>query len=525
MNIFTKFYLCLSLLIVSSSSAWAQPAMQWQKNYGGAASEIFNSVLPTTNGGFVGLATSQSFDGDISNTTDNSQKVWLVKVDKAGAIVWEESYGGFKSEEGNAIAVTSDGGFIICGSTSSTDVPGMHGIQQDVYVVKVDSVGKMEWHKAFGGTQPDRGYGICQATDGGYVFVGDAASTDGDLTANKGINDVWVVKLTSTGTISWQKNLGGSSTDQGYGIIATTDGGCVLTGASASKDGNLTKNNGVFDLWVVKLSSAGAISWQRSYGGASSDGGINVIQTKDGEYVMAGCNEIIPGQSNSGDIKENRGSRDGWVMKLRANGTIVWNKSYGGSKIDTLRGIVEIPDGTIVLAGTTESNDSDVSNLHGTAPDVWVMQLGSDGTMLWNKTYGGTGIDIGRAVALTADSGVVIVGATTSTDGDMAGNTLKGGYDTWVMKLGNVVSVQDVKPRADIKVYPTLTSRDVYITLPKNSKKPAITLTDMQGRVIATEVQYGADKITISVGNAAPGNYLLQLVYEGEQYVYKLVYR
>src|SRR5690606_32350610 len=101
----------------------------------------------------------------------------------------------------------------------------------------------------------------------------------------------------------------------------------------------------------------------------------------------------------------------------------------------------------------------------------------------------------------------------------------KGGYDTWVMKLGNVVSVHDVKPRADIKVYPTLTSRDVYITLPKNSKeKPAITLTDMQGRSISTEVQYGADKITVSVGNAAPGNYLLQLVYRGEQYVYKVVY-
>src|SRR5690606_16397312 len=197
---------------------------------------------------------------------------------------------------------------------------------------------------------------------------------------------------------------------------------------------------------------------------------------------------------------------DGWVLKLRANGTILWNKTYGGSKRDTVRSIALAPDGTIVLAGTTESNDSDVSNLHGTEPDVWVMQLGSDGTMLWNKTYGGTGADIGRGIALTADSGVVVVGATQSTDGDMAGNTLKGGYDTWVMKLGNVVSVHDVKPLTDIKVYPTLTSRDVYITLPKNSKeKPAITLTDMQGRSISTEVQYGADKITVSVGNAAPG--------------------
>lgn len=525
MNNSTKFYLCLYLLIVPYFSICAQPTLQWQKSYGGTYNDIFNAVLPTADGGMVACGTTYSFDGDVSSTTDQSGKVWLIKMDKTGAIVWQQSYGGFKSEEGNALAATSDGGYIICGSTSSTDVPGMHGIQLDIYVVKVDSVGKMEWHKAYGGAQPDQGFGICQVTDGGYVFTGRVYSNDGDVSGFKGVVDVWAVKLTSTGNITWQKTLGGSTTDQGFDIAATADGGCVIAGESFSKDGDLTKNNGGLDLWVVKLTNAGVKSWQRSYGGEAGDVGLKILETKDGEYLVAGCNAQYT-KPPGGDITGNNGSSDAWVLKLRANGTILWNKTYGGSQRDTVRSIALAPDGTIVLAGTTTSNDSDVSNLHGTAPDVWVMQLGSDGTMLWNKTYGGTGIDIGRAVALTADSGVVVVGATASTDGDMAGNTLKGGYDTWVMKLGNVVSVHDVKPRADIKVYPTLTSRDVYITLPKNSKeKPAITLTDMQGRSISTEVQYGADKITVSVGNAAPGNYLLQLVYEGEQYVYKVVYR
>ena len=159
-----------------------------------------------------------------------------------------------------------------------------------------------------GSSTDDQGYDIRQTPDGGFIVTGYSSSNDGDVSGNHGGEDVWVVKLNNTGTIQWQKSFGGSENDEGYSVQLTTDGGYIICGQSASNNGDVTGNHGNSDVWVVKLNSAGSIQWQKSFGGSGEDAGL-IWQTTDGGYIVVGYTS-----SNDGDITGNHGGDDAWVI-------------------------------------------------------------------------------------------------------------------------------------------------------------------------------------------------------------------
>ncbi len=196
--------------------------------------------------------------------------ILLASIPAQPAIQWQKSLGGSVSEVAQAIQKTNDGGYIIAGFTTSNngDVSGNHG-GGDWWVVKLNATGEIQWQRALGGTSTESAYSIQQTSDGGYIVAGRTHSNDGDVTGNHGDWDCWVVKLTSTGAIEWQKAFGGSSLDEAYSIQQTTDGGYILAGNSMSTDGDVTGNHGYFDIWVVKMNDTGAIQWQKSLGGGN----------------------------------------------------------------------------------------------------------------------------------------------------------------------------------------------------------------------------------------------------------------
>src|SRR4051812_25721754 len=212
-----KFTLLVITLTVIKGVALSQPTIQWQKSLGGTKGDAANSVAATNNGGYILAGQTVSSNGNVTSNHGGAD-YWIVKVNSAGGIEWQKSPGGSLYEEAYAVKQTSDNGYIIAGASRSNDgdVTGHHGSdtsKADYWVIKLNSVGNIEWEKSLGGVGDDVARCVQQTSDGGYIVAGTSNSTDGDVTGNHGGNDYWVIKLSAAGAIEWQKSLGGSADD------------------------------------------------------------------------------------------------------------------------------------------------------------------------------------------------------------------------------------------------------------------------------------------------------------------------
>ena len=303
------------------------PEIQWQKCFGGTQDDFAECIIQTSDGGFVTAGTTNSNDGNVSGN-HGGYDAWVVKLNAAGAIQWQKCFGGSGDDEFNSIVQTSDGGFAATGWTYSNDgeVSGNHG-SPDVWVVKLDDTGAIQWQKCLGGELSDVATSIIQTADGGFAVAGNTASTDGDVSGNHGGQaDAWVVKLNDTGAILWQRCCGGSGEESFSSIIETTDGGFVAAGYTGSNDGDVSGNHGSNDVWVVKLNASGAILWQKCLGGSGQDIAFSIIQDFDDGLSVAAITN-----SNDGEVSGNHGENDAWVVKLNSAGSIEWQKCLGGA--------------------------------------------------------------------------------------------------------------------------------------------------------------------------------------------------
>jgi hypothetical protein len=413
--------------LLSVTFSLAQPTVQWQKSVGGTGNDYAESIQQTNDGGYIVVGISYSNDGDVSGNQGASD-CWVVKLNAFGTIEWEKSMGGSGDDNARLIQQTNDGGYIFIGPSDSNDgdVSGNHG-NLDYWAVKLTSTGVIEWQKSLGGTGYEYAQYIQQTSDGGYIAAGSSFSNDGDVSGNHGGFDCWVVKLNNEGTIVWQKSLGGLSNDEAESIQQTNDGGFILAGHSDSNDGDVSGNHGGPDYWVVKLSSIGTIEWQKSLGGSGSDQAKSVQQTNDGGYIVAGYTS-----SNDGDVSVNYGYLDYWVVKLNSLGTIEWQKTLGGSDFDLAQSIQQTNDGEYIVAGYSYSNDVDVQSSQGNQ-DFWVVKLSNIGTIEWEKSLGGSGLENASSIQQTNEGGFIVAGSSNSNDGDVSGN--QGNFDYWVVQL------------------------------------------------------------------------------------------
>ena len=234
----------------------------------------------------------------------------------------------------------------------------------------------IQWQKCLGGTNNDYAYSIQQTSDGGYIVAGNTFSNNGDVNNNHGSYDCWVVKLSATGSMEWQKCLGGSNADYATSIQQTSDGGYIVAGSTDSNNGDVSSNHGVApDCWIVKLNNNGSIQWQKCLGGNNEDRSTFVQQTSDGGYIVAGYTT-----SNNGDVSGYHGASDFWIIKLDAVGSMQWQKSLGGSEFERAISIQQTADGGYVVAGETRSNNGDVNNNHGSY-DCWIVKLSATESM------------------------------------------------------------------------------------------------------------------------------------------------
>ncbi len=416
-------------------------------------------------------------------------------------IEWEKSFGGSGVEGINSFQKSSDGGYIIAGYSNSNDgdVTGNHG-GYDFWVLKLTSVGALEWQKSLGGSLDDIANSIFQTSEGGYIVSGITESNDGDVTENKGNNDVWIVKLSSNGTIEWQKSYGGASSESGESIQQTSDGGHIVAGWSFSQNGDVTGNHGSVDHWVIKLTDSGNIEWEKTLGGLGADWAWAVQQTSDGGYIVAGDSN-----NKSGDVTANFGSVDYWVVKLYSSGLIDWQKSFGGGLGESPKSIQQTTDGGYIITGFSASNDGNVTGNHGES-DYWVVKITATGSLEWQKSLGGTDAEL-YAYALQVSNDDYIVARTTfSNDGDVTVNN--GASDIWIVQLTPFLGVDDTDLGSTILLYPNPNTGQFYLNFSSLKDVSSISIIDVLGRSVYSNINISPETVEINQ-NLAAGMYVV----------------
>jgi hypothetical protein len=356
-------------------------------------------------------------------------------------ILWQNALGGVNYDYGNFIFQTNDGGYINAGKTNSSFL-NYHQLW-DGWLSKLDQDGNVIWQRCYGSNGDDVISNIMEL-NGGYLFVGDGGHNSGDVSgnhSNDGHPDVWAVKIDLNGNVLWQKCYGGTRSDYGISIKRITDGELMIAGNSLSNDGDVSGHHGPNsqdDFWILKLDSSFNILWQKSLGGTGRDALTSFELTLDGGCIAAGVTD-----SNDGDVTGLHGAQDGWVVKLDNFGNIQWQKTYGGSYTDYVASLKVLSDGTYIFVGGTASNDGDVSGNHG-GNDYWLVKLNATGNILWSKTYGGNYSDNPSALEQFYDGGYIISGQTSSRDSNITGShdTLNNLNDYWIVKTDSIGNLE-----------------------------------------------------------------------------------
>ncbi len=444
---FKKLFSTLSIIIFSNillaQPAFVTPSIKWQKTYGGTANDKATKVISTTDGGYIVVGNTLSNDDDVT-ANYGLNDVWIVKTDASGTIEWQKNYGGDNEDFGMSIIQTFDGGYLVGATTFSNtnDVIGNNGFS-DFWVFKIDASGAMQWSKTMGGSLLDNLYQVKQLKDSSYVAVGSTDSNDGYVSDNHGESDYWVVRLKQNGDTIWTKCYGGSTTDVCRDMNQLPGGDFVLAGYSNSINGDLTNNFGGYDYWVLRVDDiTDSIVWQYNYGGSYDDRAYSIT-------LNSGLGYLVVGSSYSNDINVSghsgsvgpTGNSDLWALKLTNLGIIDWENSYGGLNDEVCFDAVQLIDSSYAIVGYTSSLALNTSPNKGLT-DFWLISLNRFGNRQWSQVYGGSLADFGYGIDSITDKSYIVTGYTFSNDSDVTNN--HGGSDYWVFQLDSAANVTGI---------------------------------------------------------------------------------
>ena len=397
--------------------------------YSSTSGDMFGKTIIVTNN--VKNDTTHSF---VLNLTDPLKYYQIVVEDKWGffsesSIVQAEmpftmikNYGGTQNERGYAVQQTSDGGYVIVGSSASYGAGG-----SDLWILKVDASGEFSWSKTYGGQGNDVGKDIVQTSDGGYIITGytKSFSSGGDM-------DLWLIKTDANGesclyndggtctqnSSKWVKSFGTSGNDYGNSVQETSEGDFIVAG----------KSGRIPSVFVVKTNSLGEKIWENLYGTGPGDRGQYIIERQDLGF-------LIVGKENPNNADDNL-----CLINIDTDGSEVWHSLYGGGSSDGGNHVSEVSGGGFIIAGSTKSYGN------GNWDDMWLVKTSTGGSMEWQKTYGGNYTEIGNYVHEKVSGGYIITGSTESIG--------QGLYDIWVVSTdytGNEIYSQTFGGNMDDK--------------------------------------------------------------------------
>jgi len=343
------------------------PDTMWTKVYGGNNREYGYDIQQTIDGGYIIVGKTNSFGAGAFD-------LWLIKTDSYGDINWTKTYGGNSDDEGRSVQRTSDGGYIIIGNIKPVSIN-----DEDIWLLKTNELGDTLWTKIFGDYSWDKGYSVQQTSDGGYIVVGFTKSF------GAGSKDIWLIKTDSSGDTLWTKTFGTAWDDEGYDVYQTKDDGYIITGYSSAGPSDY--------IWLLKTDQDGDTLWTRNYGGTHGGKGLSVLQTIDDGIVLTGYYYYSSQYYFHADVH---------LIKTNIIGELIWDKKLWHSGIGN--SVQETSDqGFIVVAQSTFDETGNTGNLY-------LIKTNSLGDTIWTRKYLSNQSGIGYSVKQTTDEGYVFTG-------------------------------------------------------------------------------------------------------------------
>ncbi len=362
-------FVFVTLLAFSSFSQGS-----FQKSFGDSGDEVAFNVTELKDSTFVLTGYTTSFNSD--------KDIIVINIDSLGTTNWIRTLRGNKIDIARKIAATSDGGFVLVGSTASFGEG-----RRDIFVAKLDAQGKTEWSKTYGGDDTEYAFAIHPTTDKGYIISGETSSFDVEAT------DILVMKIDSVGNLSWSKSIGGEDVEYAFDALEHYDGYIVGFETNTWSVGNK-------DIGLLKLDKNGDLVWMHTYGGKDEDNLTAMLTDKEGTIAMVGLTSSF-----------GFGNLDGYFIKCDKEGQVIFSKSYGDKGADVFHGIVKTPEG-YVMSGFSNSFNNQLLE-----EDVLLVKVNQKGRTKWSKTFGGKYSDVGLNMIYTSKGEVLIVGKTESFSG------------------------------------------------------------------------------------------------------------
>jgi hypothetical protein len=513
----------LAILILSFTlPAWtvsAQPKISWQKCLGGSGQDAANCVIQTAEGGYVVAGLAESYDGDVTGYT-GSNSAWVVKLSAEGKIIWEECLSGY---EVNSIIETQDGGLVVAGPAGYQDstLTGYHG-DGDAWVARLSNSGSLIWQRIYGGTGDDDAVQILQTADGGFAFVGSTTSTDDDLSKCPGTGFGWLVKLSDSGEIQWQRRFARTWENLSGSLAESKSGEFVVVGECGDTAQNSSVDDSYLDGYVAKFDDTGAIIWQELIRSGADLTPSAVLVLPDSTILLAG--ECFFGFYMTDTTHTIPLGGTGWLVKLNDTGGTEWQKYIFETGNDAFYSIVPTPDSDFIVAGNNGNSER----------DAWVVRMDDTGGIVWQESFGGSREDYAQSIVPTLDGGLIFAGGTNSDDSEVSGwhgDSSSVYDDMWVVKLGGTdvaqVSVSSADPLL-VRCYPNPASSEAVLSfnLPQ-SAEVSISILDALGRemqvIPALEMDAGAHEIALDASHIPTGIYECRINYGGASAVSKLV--
>ena len=338
--------------------------------------------------------------------------VWLVKIDSLSRLQWNKTYGGIDNDVANEIIQTSDGGFAMVGSTRSKKSRGL----DDCWIIKVDSLGNVEWDRTFGGNSTDKGNSILQTSDDGYVIAG--------FTRSKGMggSDFWLIKTDSEGNMEWDKVFGGNKDDVPNKLIKSLDGGYALVGYTESK------GKGGKDIWLVKTTNYGALQWDNSFGFYQDEEARSLVQTSDAGFIIASQNEY------------NSSSKDIWVIKVNSQGVMNWQRTFKSYQDQEAFEVIQTNEGDFLIGGYTYETGFE---------RFLIMKLNRTGRKVWEQTFQGSSDIVDYSLTPISGGGYAAGYTILSSFGLVKIMNDALSHSTWIFKANGYDEAVDLIPTRD----------------------------------------------------------------------------
>jgi len=465
--------------------------VSFKESLGGNLPEYGYRACQTYDKGYIAVGSTSSF-------TNGNTDVYVVKTDSNGTVEWSKNYGSPEIEVGRYVEELSDSSLIIVGYTNSNTANGY-----DIYLLRLDRWGGKIWEKTIGGSDWEFGYCVHQTNDGNLIIAG------GTYSYGAGNEDMYLVKTNLNGDTIWTKTYGGTDDDEARSVKQTSDGYYIVSGVTKS----FYDPNG--DAYVVKTNSSGDTLWTKSYGGAKADIANDIIECKNGDYALCG---------NTGSFSND--NVDFYVLRIKNDNSFIWDFHIGkDSAYDNLDQLVETASGNLACIGSTFGFSG------GGGEDGYLQFLTASGNnSITNPTYG-TGQDDGCfSIARTSDNGFIICGFTDTTRiGYNESNMLliKSDSTGIIPGMKFLLSVQTISNNmiTSVKTYPNPFSDETHLIINTSSiihlSEFNLTVTDIIGNICdisyqITDMQSNQLELKLNKGNIKRGVYFIHYFFGPE---------